>query len=1558
MQRMIRQFAAEYTSKNSSTQDSSPPNSTKNQSLPKSPSGQSSPPPATTQNPVLSKLLMADQDSPLDLTVKRPHSEEPCEQADGVLDLSTKKSPSSGSPNSSISPSTSNTIGNGTQDTERKAIDPNNSTSVSLETFMAKLCSHHQKQFILVLNNLCTEEAVMKSKRQSASVSEIENANIEVYDHSCSNRKVNFSLVQINKSAPETCLNCKVPTNTPTTLHEDNYHSGMPRCSDYLSKVSISSDSKEDHAIDQIITDNPVGIPTTEEKAGTIFAKTSEVGQTVFLEHGVLSHSNSALNTLNDSPGSDLPTNVPKIANKENTQYMNPNQTLLDCSDCKLNQENSVTSVTVKMLGNLCESPFQNLTDHSGSALQKVRLHENKRLKTVKCKHSRVLMTNDCDKQCDVVYISEPITPECHFENHKAIVGSRKTARKSTRGYLFSDDCCELSTVRTLIRSSKVEDKGNSAIDFAKALIIPNDLIETLPSTDVASLIHVVEKSVETGSFNSLQQNDELREIIPNCSRSESENCCDQSFGMARKPVDHVSDSFIALFSLTQDELEKAHVPSTHSDLALREHVDEIPKMKPNPSVVNIDSHSLSVNDHEKSVVKLAVDPDVDVSCSNNSYSQVNRSGTTLLDMGVSITNNRVLSEHNATPPKCYPHNTVVEETSVTLQCSHTSLPSAYSSSLPNGIPDKDFPHFGSSSLVETKILPAEISEAVITDPAVTSEQQLLMKMSSGDLPKENSESQIFKASQVDLSSAVGVMNLHQLPGPSIGANNVHLIDFNRLENLKNGLARAFNHSVKMETKDRIFESVNTPQSLVGQLNCPVLDSLRPMEHFQSPLNKCAKHVGNSNERLEANVSIEDMKPCDSVTSSGCHNNYTLEEPLKTKEVNGESKMVAVNLGKNDNFLMSNKNTSKPQTASKKHKKIPAPTDRCLRSRETHGDPPLQKIPSLLVLVSYIKDTNSAERFVELKTENTTCANIINSRHDTSHDENDFAASLNSHRERKPLLYERMLSNYSSPFKMSENLKICLLIDCDKRMVSFAKESQHNCVKMDAESKCSTANLRNACQLQLQKCNKRPSENASNCRTRSSTKHVALKILKNTKYCKSNKSKNLSENKQINRPKFIDWCSEEENQERISNFNDKYTTVHKNWIPLERETANVTKSKNKADRLKEIWKTKKRVRRPKSVQDAPRTSPVQMLFINSFKLSDVCRWFMETTETKSLVIVKKLNTRLPEEHQLPMMPSPKYSNQSLYPHIQQAQRLKKHLKKFASVFPARNDIPTQNSLNQLMENSIVPLNQVPKDTVKEPTDCKKQEPYVKKTASVHILQKYNRLRDNLKYQSSTVSKHKKVLMIKNTESKLDHVENIKDISTKELSLQKIPNALASPPPSIKPHSKKRCRNDSMTESVERPNKKKKVEAKQEILKNRSHINKIMVPTKTKACNLSKINLTSNSQAPKKQVGKAAVYKASLRKEKAKTPMQKQSHKSQFVLKHETRSTKLRPGPPNLSDSPKITSLSSSHRKKELHKKICNFSANNKINVASKVRHRKPRSQPGPPTRNGRSLEIK
>ncbi|CAL8353184.1 unnamed protein product [Boreogadus saida] len=46
---------------------------------------------ASAQNPVLSKLLMAAQDAPLDLTVRKAQEELEPSQQDGVLDLSTKK---------------------------------------------------------------------------------------------------------------------------------------------------------------------------------------------------------------------------------------------------------------------------------------------------------------------------------------------------------------------------------------------------------------------------------------------------------------------------------------------------------------------------------------------------------------------------------------------------------------------------------------------------------------------------------------------------------------------------------------------------------------------------------------------------------------------------------------------------------------------------------------------------------------------------------------------------------------------------------------------------------------------------------------------------------------------------------------------------------------------------------------------------------------------------------------------------------------------------------------------------------------------------------------------------------------------------------------------------------------------------------------------------------------------------------------------------------------------------------------------------------------------------
>ncbi|XP_041952302.1 uncharacterized protein lcorl isoform X2 [Alosa sapidissima] len=78
-------------------------------------------------------------------------------------------------------------------------------------------------------------------------------------------------------------------------------------------------------------------------------------------------------------------------------------------------------------------------------------------------------------------------------------------------------------------------------------------------------------------------------------------------------------------------------------------------------------------------------------------------------------------------------------------------------------------------------------------------------------------------------------------------------------------------------------------------------------------------------------------------------------------------------------------------------------------------------------------------------------------------------------------------------------------------------------------------------------------------------------------------------------------------------------------------------------------------------------SAVQMLFERHYNMDKLCAWFMQTTETQSLAIVKKTSARNPYEimHYNPM----RVSNRTNVCPSPQAERLRKHVKKFAKVFP-------------------------------------------------------------------------------------------------------------------------------------------------------------------------------------------------------------------------------------------------------------------------------------------------
>lgn len=67
----------------------------------------------------------------------------------------------------------------------------------------------------------------------------------------------------------------------------------------------------------------------------------------------------------------------------------------------------------------------------------------------------------------------------------------------------------------------------------------------------------------------------------------------------------------------------------------------------------------------------------------------------------------------------------------------------------------------------------------------------------------------------------------------------------------------------------------------------------------------------------------------------------------------------------------------------------------------------------------------------------------------------------------------------------------------------------------------------------------------------------------------------------------------------------------------------------------------------------------------SCSMQQLCSWFMQTTETQSLAIVKKTSSRNPYE----FMHFPRSGNKKSICHSPQAQRLRKHIKKFAKTVP-------------------------------------------------------------------------------------------------------------------------------------------------------------------------------------------------------------------------------------------------------------------------------------------------
>ncbi|XP_032137046.1 ligand-dependent corepressor isoform X2 [Sapajus apella] len=1328
MQRMIQQFAAEYTSKNSSTQDPSQPNSTKNQSLPKASPVTTSPTAATTQNPVLSKLLMADQDSPLDLTVRKSQSE-PSEQ-DGVLDLSTKKSPCAGSTSLSHSPGCSSTQGNGENSTEAIAVDSNNQSKSPLEKFMVKLCTHHQKQFIRVLNDLYTESqpgtedlqpsdsGAMDVSTCNASCAQLSTKHKEK-DALCLDMKSPASIdlfvdshsplhltEQTTKEPPpetnsvdgrENALtvvqkdSSELPTTKPNSINSSSVDSFTPG---YLTASNSSSvnfhhipKSLEGQTTGQEQDTNvnicEVGKDHMQSSALVeslitvkMAAENSEEGNTC-----IIPPRNSFKALSEEAWASGFLGSSPRTADKENTLQCSSKTPLrqdLEANeqDTRPKQENHLHSLGRNKVGYHLHPSDKGQFDHSKdgwlgpSPMPAVHKAANGHSRTKmistsiktarKSKRASGLRINDYDNQCDVVYISQPIT-ECHFENQKSILSSRKTARKSTRGYFFNGDCCELPTVRTLARNLHSQEKASCSALASEAVFTPKKIITTSAPRHTVDVQLPREDSPEEPSKEITSPEEGGGDVSPGKEPQEPEVCPTEiKPNLSSSPRSEETTASSLVWPLPP-QLPAEDLPEDGSTVSAPT-ISGMSSEHDQPPLALLDTEEMSVPQDcpllpstesfsgggSEDVISRPHSPPETVSREESPQRSENQSSPLCLEPPMSLDK---AEDDQSISAEVEPGETQTLDVDPLLKESGTftdEKPSETEEGEAAGGTGKLEGEDG-----ETKCL----SEKDTYEPSTDSLEENLDKKKKGKKFLEASDrclrSQLLDSSSTDRclrnqssnsSSACLEIKISKNPGAKRSRKEWHPSGAT-----PEGLPPDGFHTEALEDTEKPSVSECPPKKHAEQEG--ESGGVITRQTLKNMLGKEVKELGG-----------EIFPSKDPITTAG--------QPLPGErlEIYVESK------------------------TDEKNAHIPSERIPCKRDPEQAKEEP-----------GHLPTQHAEEAVNEADRENT----------QQKDDDSDAPCSSLG------------LSSSGS----GDAARPPKLVPRPKRLTS------------------STYNLRHAHSL--------GSLDASKVTSEKEAAQVNPPLPKENRASESGDHLDEDDVDTVvdEQPKFMEWCAEEENQELIANFNAQYMKVQKGWIQLEKEGQPTPRARNKSDKLKEIWKSKKRSRKCRGALEGQKFSPVQMLFMTNFKLSNVCKWFLETTETRSLVIVKKLNTRLPGDVPPVKHPLQKYAPSSLYPSSLQAERLKKHLKKFPGATPARNNWKTQKLWAKFRENpdqvepedgSDVSPNRNSEDSIEEVKEDRNSHPpaNLPTPASTRILRKYSNIRGKLRAQQRLIKNEK------------------------------------------------------------------------------------------------------------------------------------------------------------------------------------------------------------------------
>uniref|UniRef100_A0A6J0THK9 Ligand-dependent corepressor isoform X1 n=2 Tax=Pogona vitticeps TaxID=103695 RepID=A0A6J0THK9_9SAUR len=1419
MQRMIRQFAAEYTSKTSSTQDSSSPNSTKNQSLLKASPVASSSAGATAQNPVLSKLLMADQDSPLDLTVRKSQLD-PSEQ-DGVLDLSTKKSPCAGSASLSHSPGCSTAPGNGEDTAEAKAINCLGQPKSPLEKFMVRLCTYHQKHFVRVLNDICTEVQTGCGGQQLPGP---ENMDVSTCSSSCSQYRTENQELGTSESKLPSCLDpeqsgphgslrllchaLKQAVDLKSTDRRENCSPVVRRDFPEIPNIRANSANPRDSPTQGYLTAS-----NSHHSAKTLEGQTSGSEQETGIKKGeedkeqvqsrLLLDSVECRGGLQKNPFKVFPeeirestftTSSPRRADKENSfqcssksllhqdpeindQEMkqkaeNHHQTLAKCKGSyhmhsvdKTHAENAKDSW-------LPTSPMPVVHHKTTNGHTRAKNVSASSKSTRKSKRSSGLRINDYDNQCDVVYISQPIT-ECHFES-KRTVSSRKTARKSTRGYCYDGECCELPTVRTLAKVSHVQEGGN--------ILAPQLEVTTSPSQGVTlpggSILATAEAESDTGEKRAsivglLQEDSSSKNSQGTAEQCSAEIIPPQPSFLEQRDVssaevftDDLSLLLCPVSHAKESNLSVSSVQATDLSPALQQSEEELQDMTDTSTVLQADNDKDScknsgLDEHNSVVSSVLLSVSEAANTEENSVCLENESdskSTILIDPEPPVCTDLLLSKElearmDSLPP--------LEEPTSVVDLAASVEPPPLSPINPLE-PPAELPAF--VCLDPSVAFPAEppsIPESVYSGASVASSRAVSPVVVPVSVVPEPPVLEPSEAPSIRAAAVVPSKEDSELPQPLPNLDTAELP-------ISLQCANAYENT---DTETGVDSSHGLQDILTGKHETVL------------PIADIDDSQGGEN--------VKDTREISRVDEEGEIDSNTPSVLKMTEAGNREETSSKIYLDKK------RKREKKPQVAS----------DRCLRSQQTllpaedsteepSSSSSLQ-LPQLQIKLSKSPGAKRFKREVHLEGAASVCVpsdrfhkTLLNHTGNTSEQPIGEGSDITMRKTYKKLLatetaVEESQVEEGNKKKPGAMLEICLEASSDKRSVhvpgetSDKGETQTDSNPGAPEDTYSGMNATEVlftlpeascppCPDSKNEIREGPLERSVKYKKPAlqfyNLRHSPVPASVVTAY-KSTPGKDIVRgHSQVidaqstanedhlgfsgmevlydNKPKFVEWCAEEENQELITNFDAQYMKVQKGWIQLEKEVQPAPKVKNKSDKLKEIWKSKKRTRKFKGSTEVQKLSPVQMLFMKPFDMPDICKWFMETTETKSLVIVKKLNTRLPGDLPPTKLPLQKGCSSGPYPSSLQAERLKKHLKKFAALTPAKNTIRTQKMWAKLRESpEETELEQVASQQQTSPSEVSLEHGIETKSAqpppsipvqtSSRILRKYSNLRGKL-----------------------------------------------------------------------------------------------------------------------------------------------------------------------------------------------------------------------------------